>query len=336
MIRFRHGALEVTLSGGDFWSPRAGGEKESYRDAPASELWSMIAEIESGLPWRDVVSQRFAASSPWLHRIVTDPDRDLFFRQNPPVPGSRVLDIGAGWGQVALPLARSNSVTALEPTAERLAFIRAAARQEKLGDQVTFIQADFLDLEFQTRFDLVCCIGVLEWIPKFYPGDPLDAQRLFLSRIRSLLSPGGQLVIGIENRLGLKYVMGAPDDHLGIGNIAVFDSQLAAAKWRAYVGQELRSLTFTRAELTDLLTTAGFSDHRFFGAFPDYKVPHLILPAGNEINRYFSNGGYVPEHDGSSGQPLPFQDELRSHYRSLAQLNIAHEFAPSFYVVAMC
>jgi len=99
-------------------------------------------------------------------------------------------------------------------------------------------------------------------------------------------------------------------------------------------GVELRSLTHTRTELGQLLTESGFGSNQFFGAFPDYKLPELVLPLGSEINAYFREGGFVPEHDGSCGRPLEFQAELVSHYRSLAQLGIAHEFAPSFFVIA--
>ncbi len=159
-------------------------------------------------------------------------------------------------------------------------------------------------------------------------------QAEFLNRIRALLKPGGQLVIGIENRLGLKYLLGAPDDHLGVPNIAIYDAALAAQKWQAQSGQNLRSFTFTQGELANLLKAAGFRTATFFAALPDYKLPQLILPLGPEINDHFECGEFVPEHDGHSGRPLAFQAELQSHYRSLARLKIAQEFVPSFFVTA--
>jgi len=335
MITFRHGGKTITLERGGLWIAQP--DENSYRDTPAGELWEIVREIRSGVPWRSVVAQHYEKAHPWLHQIVTSPARDLFFRQHPPLSGAKVLDIGSGWGQIALPLARNKNheVTALEPTPERLAFVQAAATQEQVADRMHFVQADFFDLEFEpSSFDLICSIGVFEWVPKFRPGEPAKVQAEFLSRIRALLKPGGHLVIGIENRLGLKYLLGAPDDHLGVPNIAIYDTALAAQKWKAQSGQSLRSFTFTRSELAELLTTAGFRTATFFAALPDYKLPRLILPLGQEINDHFEHGEFVPEHDGHSGQPLAFQAELQSHYRSLARLKIAHEFAPSFYVIA--
>lgn len=332
MISFRHSGGTVALAPGASWSDTKGGDR--YRDTPPAEMATLLRQIEAGTPWREAVAQEYKARFPWLYHIVTSPKRSLFFRQNPPASGSRILDIGSGWGQVALPLAGSAKVTALEPTPERLAFIRAAARQDGVEANMCFIQADLLDVEFETKFDLACCVGVLEWVPKFREGDPYELQVQFLRKARQALAPDGSLLLGIENRLGLKYIIGAADDHIGTPLVAVYDRQLSKRKWREKTGQSLRCYTYTRAELETMLAKAGFGTVKFHAAFPDYKLPEVILPAGDEVNLFFSQGKYIEEHDGITGQKLELQDELRSHYRSLAELNIAHEFAPSFFAVA--
>jgi 2-polyprenyl-3-methyl-5-hydroxy-6-metoxy-1,4-benzoquinol methylase len=331
-LHFSHRGRSCTVDPGQQFTPESQGD--SYRDVPSGEMEAIMARIRAGVPWRDAVGAQLAQANPWLHRIVTDPRRALFFHQHPPQPGARVLDIGAGWGQIALPLAQTAQVCALEPTPERLRFIAAAARQDGLDTRMWFVQADFLEVEFAEPFDLVTCIGVLEWVPKFAPHlAPRDAQRLFLSRARTALRAGGQFVIGIENRLGLKYLLGAPDDHIDAPHIAVYDETLADRKWRERSGQPLRCLTHTRAEYEVLLREAGFGAIRIWSAFPDYKLPEVIVAAGPETDRFLRDG-FVPEHDGIRGQPLPFQEELTSHYRSFAALGIASDFAPSFFISA--
>ncbi len=171
-------------------------------------------------------------------------------------------------------------------------------------------------------------------MPKFREGDPYELQVQFLGKARQALAPNGTLVLGIENRLGLKYILGAVDDHIGTPLIAVYDRQLAGRKWREKTGQALRSYTYTRAELEAMLAQAGFGSVTFHAAFPDYKLPEVILPAGDAVNAFFKRGEFIEEHDGVTGQKLGLQDELRSHYRSLAELNVAHEFVPSFFAVA--
>lgn len=332
MFLFKHGGKTLSLQPGEKWTAKSA--DNTYRDTAAQELWAIIAEIQKGIPWRTAVATRYAKTNPWLHEIVTSPKRDLFFRQHPPAPQSRILDVGAGWGQIALPLAKSgHAVTALEPTPERLAFIEAAASQESCAEKMNFLQADIFDIEFETRFDLVTCIGVLEWVPKFRSGDPRTVQIDFLKKLRASLGPGGQLVIGIENRLGLKYLLGTNDDHIGVPGIAVYDQALATEKWRNQTDQDLRSFTFTESELAELLTAAGFSSTQYHAALPDYKLPEAIIPLA-EINRHFATSAHIPEHDGCNGAALTIQRELASHYRTLARENAARPFVPSFFVTA--
>src|SRR5579871_1590913 len=123
MITFRHGDKTVAVDHGGLWTAQTG--ENPYRDTPAGELWEIVREIRSGAPWRSVVARHYEKANSWLHQIVTSPARDLFFRQHPPQSGAAVLDIGSGWGQIAIPLAKNNEVTVLEPTPERLAFIQA-------------------------------------------------------------------------------------------------------------------------------------------------------------------------------------------------------------------
>lgn len=333
MIVFEHQANRISVHTGETWTAEADGE--TYHDTPAHELQQIVSEVAAGEPWRACVQRHYAQSNPWLSRIVADTSRDLFFRQHPLKPGSLVLDIGAGWGQLSLPLARNHTVVALEPTSERLAFIRAAAGQERVADRIAYLQSDYMAVVFENRFDATCCVGVLEWIGKFSrEDDPARAQVNFLRKIRQELRPGGTLILGIENRLGLKYLLGARDDHTGVPAVSVYDRALASQKYQAMTEEPLRVFTYTREELAKMLREAGFTQLEFYGAFPDYKLPQLILPLGSQVEAFLRSGQFIEEHDGCDGRPLPFQVELKSHYQSLATLGIASDFVPSFYVVA--
>lgn len=335
MITIHHAASSTTLGYGDYWAPTAPCSSDYYRDTPAHIQQSLVARIQKGTPWRQAAAELYQSTSPWLYRIITDPCRDLFFREHPAPDSSTILDIGAGWGQMSLPLARRNNVIALEPTPERLSFIRAAAGQEGLDQRMVFLQSSFMDIEFDPVFDLVCCIGVLEWVPKFCHGNARDLQRDFLARIRSVMKPQGKLVIGIENRLGLKYLLGSSDDHIGSPNIAVLDAALANRRFLAATGTELRSYTYSLAEYLTLLEEAGFGRVTTYAAFPDYKVPSLIIKADESLEEELTQGTLLPaEHDGCNGSLLPpsFQEALQSHYRSLAMNKVCRFFVPSFFL----
>ena len=325
-------------AGGRHAAPRT----EGFRDTPASELRSLIAEIESGVPWRDAVHRRYALSQPWLHQIITDPLRTAFFGSVLPAGTGPVLDLGAGWGQAARPLASQRPVVALEPVAERIAFIQAAARQDGVHDRIAYLEADYLEVEFTTRFEAICAIGVLEWAGAFQNHtDPQERQRTFLRKTRVDLAAGGSLVLGIENRLGLKYLLGCPDDHIGLPNIACLPAALARRRWQETSGQAhaLQSFTYSLSELEQLLREAGFTAIEFFGAFPDYKVPSRIISladGGAALNAWLLHEAPPPEHNGYDGSTLDpsWQETLAAQYRSLAAEKIAHHFVPSFFVRA--
>jgi len=73
-------------------------------------------------------------------------------------------------------------VVALEPVAERMAFIRAAARQDGVESNLYFVEADYLDMTFATRFSVITAIGVLEWSGAFQQDtDPRPDRMLFCS-----------------------------------------------------------------------------------------------------------------------------------------------------------
>lgn len=335
---FTHRNQLCQLRGGEsFAAPRP----EGFRDTPASDLRDLIAEVEQGRPWRDAVTARYAATKPWLHSIIVDPRRIAFFDPVLPAGAGPVLDIGTGWGQIARPLAARRPVVALEPVAERLGFVQAAARQDGVAGNLAFIGADYFDTAFTTRFAAICAIGVLEWAGAFQSQqDPQERQRAFLRKARAELAAGGALVLGIENRLGLKYLLGCPDDHIGVPHIAWLPAALARRRWQESSGHTLQSFTYSLGELTALLRAAGFTDVEFFGAFPDYKLPSKIIPLADQgaaLNRWLLNDLPPPEHNGYNGETLDaaWQETLAAGYRSLAADGIAHHFVPSFFVRAI-
>jgi cyclopropane-fatty-acyl-phospholipid synthase len=79
-------------------------------------------------------------------------------------PGHRVLDIGSGWGGLALYLAETCGVLVEGVTLsrEQLSLARVRADEKAMGDEVRFRLADYRDVT--GRFDRIVSIGMFEHV----------------------------------------------------------------------------------------------------------------------------------------------------------------------------
>jgi cyclopropane-fatty-acyl-phospholipid synthase len=104
------------------------------------------------------------------------------------VPGQRVLDIGCGWGGMALFLARTAGVTVhgITLSEQQLRVARGRAKAEGLADRVTFTLTDYRDAEGE--YDRIVSVGMFEHV-----GPPHYAT--FLRKCRDLLAPDGLMLL---------------------------------------------------------------------------------------------------------------------------------------------
>ena len=334
-VSFKFNKQNHSLEWGDTFTSEP---KNCYQDTKEENIRNIIDKIKNGTPWKQAVKEKFKSNNPWLYEIVTSPKRTKFIDEFIKPKNLQILDIGAGWGQLTLPLAKQNKICSLEPTPERLDFITAAADQENVSKNISFIGADYLDIKFENKFDLILSIGVLEWVGAFRSGkEPEVLQLEFLQKIKSELKEDGKLIIGIENRLGLKYLMGAPDDHIGHPNITIHQKEIAKKQYKEKTNQELRSLTHSMPEYKEMLQNAGFNNVSFYTSNPDYKLPIKIFPIKDsecKLNEYILNKKWIKEHDGTNGNDLDNQNQLESMANDFAKLNTLHNFAPSYFIEA--
>ncbi|MDF0490540.1 cyclopropane-fatty-acyl-phospholipid synthase [Sphingomonas sp. H39-1-10] len=90
-------------------------------------------------------------------------------------PGAKILDIGCGWGGLAISLARlaDVQVTGITLSSEQLRVARARADVEGLADRVHFELADYRMLE--GRFDRIVSVGMFEHVGKDHFDDYFGA-----------------------------------------------------------------------------------------------------------------------------------------------------------------
>lgn len=103
-------------------------------------------------------------------------------------PGLRILDIGSGWGDLALYLAAMEDVdvTGVTLSKEQHALSNEKARRAGLADRVRFELLDYRKLE--KRFDRIVSVGMFEHVGVHHYGE-------FFAKINALLDDDGLMVL---------------------------------------------------------------------------------------------------------------------------------------------
>lgn len=103
-------------------------------------------------------------------------------------PGMRLLDVGCGWGTLAMHAARHHGAEVLGVTlsSEQARWARRRVVEEGLGDQVEIRLQDYRDIS-DGPFDSISSVGMFEHV---------GAQRLgqYFGHLHSLLAPAGRLL----------------------------------------------------------------------------------------------------------------------------------------------
>ena len=168
------------------------------------------------------------------------------------------LEIGSGCGALTgLLCERVRKVTSVE-LSKRRADINFARNHEK--ENLEIMVGNQNDMVFPEKFDYIVLNGVFEYAMSFTAGE--RPYKDFLSYIAGFLKEDGILLIAIENRLGLKYFAGAPEDHT--------DAYMDGLK--GYPGNE-SVRTFSKSEWVELMHTCGLKHYKFYYPYPDYKFP---------------------------------------------------------------
>lgn len=266
--------------------------------------------------------------SPELIALITDwssfyhftPKRANLMRPLRTLLSGDVLEVGAGCGAITRYLGEvARSVTAVEGSPRRAAIARERCR-DLAGVEVYC--DNIQSFEAQRKFDTVTCIGVLEYGNVFMEGPNGIAQMLRV--MRGHLAEGGRLVIAIENRLGLKYFAGSPEDHLDIPYYGIQD-----------LYSPHTAVTFGRLELQKLLASEGLAVSTTLYPFPDYKQPDTIFSGEAFALDDFPFGGVLTGFEASAqdrGAARAFSETLA--WPAVAANGLAADLANSFLVIA--
>jgi cyclopropane-fatty-acyl-phospholipid synthase len=145
---------------------------------------------------------------------------DLICRKLDLQPGDRMLDVGCGWGSLAIHAAREYSVSVLGITLsrEQAEYARKQVAEAGLGDQIEIRIQDYRDLD-DGPFDAISSVGMAEHVGT-------GPYRAYAQILHGQLKPGGRL---LNHQIGrLRLPEKAPDQPQSFIDSYVFpDGELA-------------------------------------------------------------------------------------------------------------
>lgn len=255
----------------------------------------------------------------WTYRYHLGQGRSGIFKALGLHGDLKVLELGAGCGALSRYLGENcGSTDCIESSR-----IRAQIAKERCRnlDNVNIFCCDIFDVEFQPVYDIVTLIGVWEYAPMFSDGPAEEACRKLLKLACSALKPDGVLIIAIENKIGLKYWTGAPEEHSGRFYDGIHGYPIDKVP-----------ITFSKSEIRKYLAEAQLQHIHFYHCFPDYKFGDTFFSdIGEDENLYLHNWISVPfphaiarKYDIHEGLTL----------RTLSRAGLLREFANSFMIAA--
>ena len=294
------------------------GELVHYEDGAESEVLGVLQRAVD----RSAGSDELAlAIHDWPTRYHFAPERSGILAPIRLGGDDRVLDLGAGGGALSRTIAETGAqVIALEGSLERA---QAVATRCSGLTNVSVVAGSLNEFRDPEGFDVVVAVGVLEYASS-QAGGAAGPQKL-LERVDSLLRDEGVLLLAIENQLGLRYLLGAPEDHLG----------------QPYVGVEgypdsNGPRTYSRRELHRMLAEAGFPHQWWAAPFPDYKLPSAILAeaAYSLPDSSVLVDQFVPQIVSKDPFPLCSPAAPDAVHRTFLRAGLALDVANSFLVIA--
>lgn len=131
----------------------------------------------------------------------------------------------------------------------------------------------------KNTYDYIIAIGVVECLP-----NPVKAVTLW----KDLLKKSGRLLLGMDNRLGLRYFCGDRDPYTNRNFDGIENYRRVLKEDR----KNLKGRNYSKEEICNMLDLSGWTNRKFYSVLPNLEQPQLIysenyLPGESLDIRFF-------------------------------------------------
>lgn len=135
---------------------------------------------------------------------------------------------------------------------------------ENCNKNINIHKTNIKQLEIQGQYDYITLIGTYEYAPtiikekKSYSG--------LLKKLKEHLKPNGKILLAIDNRIGVKYLVGGKSNHYDL-IFEGLESEIRANKPNLLL----------KSEIEKFIEEAEFKNYKFYYPLPDYKNTSTIF-----------------------------------------------------------
>jgi len=266
-------------------------QSESKWSVFKDDIADKITELAEQKTWQEAVDTYAHTLGAYTLNYITEESRADFHVILPIHSGATVLDIGSGWGNIALELARwCKKVYCCDLSMTNLRLLQARMRDRGVKNVAVFQHEanDFMRLPFpDASIDVAVLNGVLEWMGVAeIDAPPSRIQLEALKEIRRVLKLGGALYIGIENRYSARALRGQRI-HGELPFVGLLPRWLSNLITKLVRGEEHRTYIYSLSGYRKLIRRAGFETIDFYLPYPSYHHPNYLIALQSAWIKWF-------------------------------------------------